>query len=269
MKVIKKIACEFVRVDETKPLHRNKIFWLATISPLVISAMLSAPLAGNLAFEFSKEGYDLFLSTFKFPLWLSSSSLVFGVMVGRFHGSAQRATTINQSKLQNNFSNYLSHRDHFQKYMQSVSDELDLKIDAFKIYGVIFSSSTPNGVDINISNGIYDYYAQQFEEQFWSKMKFASPNFTKDEVDIYFPRFAKSIGVNAEKLAINDYESLKSVLIRIRKLYRRGMEYGSTRTDSVSVIEFEESGFATLTGEFDLWSNQKGFKNTWGNLRKA
>lgn len=134
-------------IDASKPLHKNSLFWFAIILPICVSLLLSIPLMKDLNLTFSGEGYNLFLTTFKFPLWISSSSLIFGIMVGRFHGSAQRAERINQGRSQNNFSNYLSHRDHFQKYMQSVSHGFDLSIDAFKIYGIVFSKSTPERVD--------------------------------------------------------------------------------------------------------------------------
>lgn len=264
MKKLIQTSAWIFEVNESKPLHRNTIFWFATLLPLILALLLALLITSELEFEFTRSGYDSFLSFFKLPLWVASASLVLGVMVGRFHSSAQSAAAINQSKSQNNFSNYLNHRDHFQKYIQSVSDEFDLKIDAFKVYGIIFSSSTPDGVSVKIENGISEYYTQQFNQEFWSKMKIAAPSFSKQEVNIYFPRFAKAIGLNAEKISLNNYENLKEILIKIRKIYRRGMEYGFTRVDTDSTLELEESGFASLTGEFDLWAQENGFKKPWG-----
>jgi hypothetical protein len=256
----------FFEINPLKALHENLVFWVATMLPLCVAFLVSIPLFGGLNFDFSTEGYKTFLEIFSFPLWILSASLIFGVLVNRFHSSAQKVATISQSKLQNNFSNYLSHRDHFQKYMQSVAEDFDLKVDAFKIYGIVFSKSTPSGVSVEISDGIFDYYQEQFELQFWSKMKFASPDFTVMEVNIYFPRFAKSVGINAEKIMLKDYEQLKEMLIKIRKLYRRAMEYGLTRLDASSNIEIEESGFAMLTGDFDLWANENKFKDEWPEI---
>lgn len=255
-------------IDESKPLQQNFIFWLATILPLLIAVSLAVPIIfEGLIFKFSTIGYQHFLEKFKFPLWFSSSSLVLGVMVGRFHGSAQRAATLEATKVQNNFSNYLNHRDHFQKYMQNVADEFDIKVDAFKIYGILFSESSPDEVVVKLSGNISDFISVTFEREFWSKMKFAATvlPFSVEEVNIYFPRFARDIGVNAEKLTINDYNALKEIMVKIRKIYRRSMEYGFTRINQQSNIEVEESGISQLIGEFDLWSSESQFKSPWNN----
>lgn len=124
-----------LEIQESKPLQQNLIFWLGVMLPIVIAILLAIPIVlEGLVFKFSTNGYKYFLEMFKFSLWLSSSSLIFGVMVGRFHGSAQRVATLKATREQNNFSNYLNHRDHFQKYMQNVADEFDIKVDAFKMY---------------------------------------------------------------------------------------------------------------------------------------
>jgi len=189
------------KINEAKPLQQNIIFWIATLLPIVISIFMAIPLTKSLVFDFSYNGYAEFLRVFKFPFWIASSSLVFGVMVGRFHGSAQRAATLKATREQNNFSNYLNHRDHFQKYMQNVADEFDIKVDAFKMYGILFSKSTPELVHIKLSDDISEYILSKFESNFWEKMKFAAKTiiFSVQEVNIYFPRFARDIGINAEK----------------------------------------------------------------------
>lgn len=257
-----------LEIQEAKPLQQNPIFWLGVILPILIAALISIPIMlEGLVFKFSTDGYQCFLEKFKFPLWFSSSSLILGVMVGRFHGSSQRAATLKATREQNNFSNYLNHRDHFQKYMQNVADEFDIKVDAFKIYGILFSESSPEQVAIKLSSNVSEFVATTFKSEFWSKMQFAStvPPFDAEEVNIYFPRFARALGINAEKLGINDYVSFEKIMINIRKIYRRSMEYGFTRVDQNSNIEYEESGISQLIGEFDLWANEYKFKESWKN----
>lgn len=200
---------KFFKIDESKSLQENYIFWLATIIPIVIALGFASPLIIKLNFDFSKEGYQYFLASFKFPFWIASSSIAFGVVLGRFHGSAQRAATLNSTRVQNNFANYLNHRDHFQKYMQTVSDEFDIKVDAFKIYGIIFSESTPELISIKLSRGVSEYFTSKFSSEFWEKMKLASPEYSITEVNIYFPRFAKEVGINAEKIKVTNYDCLK------------------------------------------------------------
>lgn len=54
-------------------------------------------------------------------------------------------------------------------------------------------------------------------------------------------------------------------MVKIRKIYRRSMEYGFTRINQQSNIEFEESGISQLIGEFDLWSSESQFKSPSNN----
>ena len=258
----------YFAINESKPLQQNFIFWLATILPILIAVLLAIPtIFQGLVFDFSTEGYKQFLDKFKFPLWFSSSSLVLGVMVGRFHGSAQKAATLQATRVQNNFSNYLNHRDHFQKYMQNVADEFDIKVDAFKIYGILFSESSPDKVVVKLSGNISDFISTAFEREFWSKMKFAAKTqpFNVEEVKLYFLRFAREIGVNAEKLTIDDYDTFKEIMDKIRKIYRRSMEYGFTRINQQSNIEAEEAGISQLISDFDLWAAENVFKKPWYN----
>ena len=250
-------------INGEKALHKNFLFWLATISPLILALYFAYPLIDGLKLSGTVEAYSNFISIFKLPLWIASGSLIFGVTVSRFHSSEQRAITIKQSINQNNFSNYLNHRDHFHKYLTSISATFDVKVDSFKIYGIIFSSSTPYNANVMLSSGISDFFCEKFETEFWSKMKFSAPNFTKEEVNIYFPRFAKSIGINAEHITLSDFEELKSLLVKVRKIYRRAMEYGVTREQPESFQEIEESGFSILIGEFSEWASENNFKGRW------
>jgi len=253
----------FFHINGETALHKNFLFWFATLFPLILASCFAYPLTHGLEMLGSVEAYSNFISIFKLPLWIGSGSLIFGVTVSRFHSSEQRAITIKQSINQNNFSNYLNHRDHFQKYLKPISDNFDVEVDPFKIYGIIFSSSTPYNANVMLSDGIFDFFSEKLETEFWSKMKFSAPNFTNQEVNIYFPRFAKSIGINAENIKLSDFEELNSLLIKIRKIYRRAMEYGITRETSESFQEVEESGFSMLIGEFSQWAHENGFKKRW------
>lgn len=253
----------WISVNGEVALHKNIIFWLATISPLILATLLAYPLTDNLILELSAKGYSNFIAIFNLPLWVASASLVFGVVVNRLHSSEQRAATLRLNIFQNHFSNHLNHRDHFQKYLKPISESYEIDVDPFKIYGILFSSSIPSNADISLSDGVFDYFSESFENEFWSKMKFSSPHFSKQEINIYFPRFAKSIGLNMEGVELKDFNELKSTLVKIRKLYRRAMEYGTTRNSSNKNQEIEESGFSTLIGDFSLWAQRTGFNKQW------
>lgn len=258
-----KVMSNYFSVNGEIALHKNSLFWLATLIPVFLASCFAYPLTEGLRFSGTVEGYAYFISVFKLPLWIASGSLILGVTVSRFHSSEQRAITIKQSINQNNFSNYLNHRDHFQKYLKPISDSLTIEVDSYKIYGIVFSSSTPYNASVMLSEGIFEYFSEKFEDEFWSKMKFSAPNFTNQEVNIYFPRFAKSIGINAEKIKLNNFEELKLMLVKFRKIYRRAMEYGITKDSSERVQEIEESGFSILIGEFSQWSQDNGFNKNW------
>lgn len=244
-------------------LHRNWLFWIAILLPLCFAIFFALPLMRNVTFHLTADGYDFFISQFQFPLWISSGSLVLGIMVARFHSSEQRALTIAQSVSQNNFSNYLNHRDHFSKYIVPIAESYKLEVDPYRLYGIIFSNSTPATVDTALSQGIADFYARCFEQNFWTKMKFSAPNFSTKEVNIYYPRFLKEVGFSGDKREVVSYEELKSQLISIRHIYRKAMEYGATRDTQMTLHEDEESRFSELIGEFQLWSNNNGFNLEW------
>jgi hypothetical protein len=244
-------------------LHKNFLFWLATLLPLLIALYFASPLFNGLELSRTVSGYSNFITIFSLPLWISSASIILGVTVSRFHSSEQRAITIRESINQNNFSNYLNHRDHFQKYIKPISDHFGIEVDPFKIYGIIFSTSTPFNADVVLSSGIYDFFSEKFEMEFWSKMKHSTPNFTTQEVNIYFLRFAKSIGINAEKIEFNNFHELNDFLVKTRKVYRRAMEYGITREVSEQFQEIEEYGFSMLIGEFSQWAQVNNFNCQW------
>ncbi len=141
---------EYFCINGEKALHKNFLFWFATLFPLILAFCFAYPLTKGLEFAGTVEAYSNFISIFKLPLWIASGSLILGVTVSRLHSSEQRAITIKQSINQNNFSNYLNHRDHFQKYLTPISEHLSLDVDPFKIYGIIFSTSTPYNVSVMI-----------------------------------------------------------------------------------------------------------------------
>lgn len=79
-----------------KPVYAHKVFWLVVLLPIIIASYLAIPLTHELVFHRSYDSYKFFLKTFQFPLWISSGSIIFGVIVARFHFSSQRSTSIAQ-----------------------------------------------------------------------------------------------------------------------------------------------------------------------------
>lgn len=160
------------------PLFRIPLFWLATIFPLVIALGLAVPLMQDLNFEFSTSGYKNFISTFSFPLWVASGSILFGIMVGRFHGSVQRHEAIQQTEINNSFRNYIEHKQLFKnrltfetirvqiegrkKNEKSLFSNTDLNEN--RVYKMWFPSSTYNEFNISVNEDIVSTIKDLFEE---------------------------------------------------------------------------------------------------------
>ncbi|TDF41573.1 hypothetical protein EYS14_01595 [Alteromonadaceae bacterium M269] len=100
-------------LDEESPLYTHSIFHLAIAVPLIIALGFALMISPGLNAEFSVEGYKQFLDFFNFPLWIAGGSILFGVVVGRFHASKQRARAISQTEVNNNFKNYYEHKKLF------------------------------------------------------------------------------------------------------------------------------------------------------------
>lgn len=113
-----------LKFHSEKPVYTHSFFWLVVLLPVVIALYFAIPLSHGLVFNRSYESYKLFLETFKFPLWISSSSIIFGVIVARFHFSNQRSTSIAQVSKQ-----LLMQKSQIEKLeKQRVSDNLAIEI---------------------------------------------------------------------------------------------------------------------------------------------
>ncbi len=243
-------------INETKSLHENWSFWSAIILPFIPVLFFALPLFEEVTLQsnVSATGYVVFIEVFSFPLWIVSSSLVFGIMVGRFHGSKQRAkaiiqrdATIEETRKQNEFSNYLNHRDHFHKYLQPIAENYDLKVDAFKIYSIFFSNSTPYSVDINIANNVFE---KKFNELLWDKLK-KNPSQTYEELDMTLQGFSKSIGIlSIVEVTRFDDKIFESILSKYQNLYSAVIEYSFEKKDTQ---EIANNNINSLVNSFNIW----------------
>jgi hypothetical protein len=152
------------KLHPNKPIYAHCLLWLAVFFPIFLAVAFSWPLMTNLTYDFTKEGYDLFLATFRLPLWLLSGAIVFGVIVARFHFSLQRSKSIEQSeknlqesKRNNNFKMYYEHREVFNDFVKDIHFEIAIKqqgiryvtcgeldIDITRAYSYFFSSNSPS-----------------------------------------------------------------------------------------------------------------------------
>jgi hypothetical protein len=151
-------------INPKKPLYETPIFWWCTLTPLFIGMVLSLLIIPNLFFDFSPKGYQYFLSVFSLPVGVASISLVLGVMIGRFHGSKQRATSICQSELNTDltranqtFQQYFEHRKQFSNWVSDekieftiAKQEQTLSVNAMGLYGLIFPKNSVQYMEYNV-----------------------------------------------------------------------------------------------------------------------
>ncbi|MGK0273618.1 MAG: hypothetical protein ACI88H_004300 [Cocleimonas sp.] len=152
---MKKFLSSCFQIDEEKPLHENPSFWFAIlIFPLIGLVFAIGPIIYNVgSFCFSAQCYKYFVSTFSFPIWISSGSLLLGIMVGRFHGSKQRSAKLSLDIREESFKRYFEHRDYIKKFADKVLDIHSNWMDRFvnnaefdlnKFYQMIYPDNSPN-----------------------------------------------------------------------------------------------------------------------------
>ncbi|MCL1051876.1 hypothetical protein L2755_19925 [Shewanella abyssi] len=141
-------------IDENKPLHHNGLFWLVTLAPLLIALFMSIPLMKDYELTASQSAYDNFMSMFKLPIWVMSSSLIFGVMVTRFHSSKQRSTQMSFVIDANNFNYYLKHRESFYEMLDQKKDSNTLlKFTSYnKLYNLYFPNSSYKNPEFKVNH---------------------------------------------------------------------------------------------------------------------
>ena len=156
----------------TKPLHENAIFWWVTITPCIVSILLVILLIPALNFEISVEGYKYFLTAVTLPLGIASISIVLGVMIGRFHGSKQRAMSISQNEINyqlarksQTFQHYFEHRTQFENWLKSESISLKIvgqtdtiDVNAMGLYDLLFSKNTVEYLEYSVDR--YELFHQ-------------------------------------------------------------------------------------------------------------
>jgi hypothetical protein len=101
-----------------------------------------------------------FLELIKLPISILSLSVLLGVMVGRFHGSALRIASYQQSEKNNTFRNFYDHRRLFSEW---ILDTHEQQISKFKyttiestamLYHALFKDNSPSFVTAEVKHNI-------------------------------------------------------------------------------------------------------------------
>jgi hypothetical protein len=149
----------------TKPTEENKhllslpSFWLATLSPLVVSVALMLIIShyDNLEFAvWTSENMTTAYNYFKVPLVIASLAFPLGAVVIASHRSAQTLMMADLQSSQNRFANYFLHLDRFTEAMKE--GEVRRWSHSFKtthdsLYPRLLSDGVLD-VDINILNNL-------------------------------------------------------------------------------------------------------------------
>lgn len=149
---------KFFTINPALPLHKNHSFWLAILAPAIAAILLfasSIQSAGSICF--SSECQNRFIESNKLPIGVLSLSVLFGVMVGRFHGSAQRIESHKQADENNTFRNFYDHRKLFTEWMSTLHEKQLSKLQYVSIvstsslYRSLFEKNSPSTLELNIN----------------------------------------------------------------------------------------------------------------------
>lgn len=111
-------------IKQSNPkLHKTFWFWIALISPLLISidlVLVISYLSPNLEFSMAADSINKLIASLQLPLAIASLSIPFVAMVAAVHRSSQTAHQISVQTEQNNFANHFKHLEEFSKAMDSM-----------------------------------------------------------------------------------------------------------------------------------------------------
>ncbi|WDE04361.1 hypothetical protein SG34_023955 [Thalassomonas viridans] len=142
-------------IYETKPIHKNHSFWLSVLVFPLIAILFALPIALNetSGFCFSSKCYEFFYQVFTFPLWLSTGSLIFGVMYTRLHSSKQNAAKLALDYREETYKRYFDHRDkvsfYGQEFLKLNEGFFKKQFDSYyfdfdRFYKTFFPSNSPS-----------------------------------------------------------------------------------------------------------------------------
>ncbi|MCG9708225.1 hypothetical protein L1D46_05345 [Pseudoalteromonas sp. Isolate3] len=163
---------QFFSIDESVGLHKNYSFRLAILLPVAISVILiiiftvQLALKGQFWFSFSQPGVTAFVKYFTFPISLLSLSIVFGVMVARFHSSKQKAKSNEITERNNSVNYFYKTHEEFEKFCMKLISSTDNGFKGIKAnicYEAMFDSSSPKAPSLfvgdNFFRSIESYYS--------------------------------------------------------------------------------------------------------------
>ncbi|MCE9680607.1 hypothetical protein LZP69_15755 [Shewanella sp. AS1] len=113
------------------------IVWFTVSTFLLLSCVSTAFIIykSNLELDLSYNGFNSFISIFKFPLGISALIIPIIALLAANHRSEQTKEQIRVTNAQNVFSNYYKHIEEFTKYLsERVDTNIDLRYAHSKFY---------------------------------------------------------------------------------------------------------------------------------------
>lgn len=140
--------------------------WAIGIHVVIASASaLAILITGDYGFSPTADGFNLFLTDFKFPIGVLAMLIPVVALLATNHRSEQTKEQIRVTEDQNIFANYFKHYEEFDKY----SSELEMfKFNTRYFYNIAFSGARNGDYGIN-----RDFYSEinELAKYFYDAMK--------------------------------------------------------------------------------------------------
>lgn len=243
-------VCRFFRwlfVITSAPLYKVPLFWLSVFIPLALAFYFAQPLFAELSYERSEIAYKTFVEVFSFPLWIASGSILFGIIIGRFHGSAQRHEAIQQTASNNNFHNYIEHRRIFDSSFPYTAFDIQLhnteeptyrvNLNRDRLYQYFFPFNSYTNFDIRLESNS-QYLFKNLHDEYGETPK----TLTIDDLaaayikyQSYFPTtlYVDKLGVHPHGLALNFIVSLEMLY----RIYPKISSIGLREAEELNAIK--------------------------------
>lgn len=128
------------------------IVWQAIFLLVGISTFISVVIICNtpIAWDFSADGFNYFISTFRFPIAILALIIPIIALLAASHRSEQTKEQIRAANQQNIFTNYYKHLEEFKKYVDTLKIPSVTDIEIRKLHRELF----PDALDGNLSPNI-------------------------------------------------------------------------------------------------------------------
>ena len=154
-------------MQSSPPLHKTFLFWLALITPIVISITLVYFIDGSkLPFNnpISSSDLQLIFSAYQLPLGIAGLSIPLVAMIATLHRSSQTALQITAQQKQNNIVNHFKHLEEFKEHLEEKEKSITYWGGVEVFYSIIFPNSIKGSFDPNIKLKEIDSFFEQFHK---------------------------------------------------------------------------------------------------------